>query len=91
MTEHGTESEGEEASVGAQLERAVRDLWSMLVESGENYVVFLDHRGLSTRVEQGADGKFYVAWEGPDETWIPYTGSFDNPREAAFHAFQGPH
>jgi hypothetical protein len=80
-----------EHSVQDQLVRAARDLWSMVQESGERYVVFLDHRGLSTRVEQGQDGLFHLSWEREDGGWIVGDETFANLREAAFHAYQGPH
>lgn len=75
-----------------QLVRAARDLWSAMVESGEDYVVFTDRRRLSTRIERVESGKFRVSWEPEDgEDWIVYGREFENPREAAFHGFQGPH
>jgi len=78
-------------TVREQLEGAVRDLWSLLEESGEEYVVFLDRRRLHTRVERVPRGVYRVSWEQEDGSWISYDGEFQNPREAAFHGFQGPH
>ena len=78
-------------SIQEQLVRAARDLWSPVQDSGEAYVVFLDHRGLPTRVEQDQDGLFRLSWEDEDESWVVGTQKFENLREAAFHAYQGPH
>lgn len=78
-------------SVREQLVRAARDLWSQVHESGDDYVVFTDHRGLPTRIERRPDGAYYVLWENEDETWQTYPRTFENLREAAFHGFQGPH
>jgi hypothetical protein len=75
----------------AQLERAVRDLWSMVQDSGQDYVVFMDRRRLSTRVERTERDRYRVSWEGDDGTWLEHERDFENPREAAFHAYQGPH
>jgi hypothetical protein len=74
-----------------QLVRAVRDLWATVAESGEDYVVFTDRRRLSARVQQTPSGAYRVLWETEDGDWIDFEGSFDNLREAAFHAYQGPH
>jgi hypothetical protein len=71
--------------------RAARDLWSMVQDSGERYVVFLDHRGLSTRVEQGEDGLFRLSWETEEGSWVSGDQTLKSLREAAFHAYQGPH
>lgn len=78
-------------SVREQLEGAVRDLWSLMEESGDSYVVFLDRRRLRARVEQTEGGAFAVRWEGEEGGWITCAGELENPREAAFHAYQGPH
>ena len=78
-------------SPGDQLERAARDLWSQIVEKGEDYVLFLDRRRLATRVRYESDGMYGVSWQQDDESWTPFSRRFDNPREAAFHAYQGPH
>lgn len=79
-------------SLQDQLVRAARDLWSSVVESGDDYVIFMDRRRLSTRVQRTDTGRFQVSWEAEaGESWIVYDGEFDNPREAAFHGFQGPH
>jgi hypothetical protein len=86
-----SEQETGEQSVQEQLVRAARDLWSPVQESGETYVVFLDHRGLSTRVDQGPGGQFHLSWEDEDGSWVASEQSFENLREAAFHAYQGPH
>lgn len=76
-----------------QLERAVRDLWTMLHESGDDYVVFTDRRRLLTRVRRLSNQRYQVSWqpENESETWIVYAREFDDPREAAFHGYQGPH
>lgn len=74
-----------------QLVRAVRDLWSAVVESGEDYVVFTDRRRLPARVQRTEAGAFAVQWETEDGDQIMHERAFDNLREAAFHAYQGPH
>lgn len=93
MSQDDTQSSSgpEHESVREQLERAVRDLWSMLQESGEDYVVFMDRRRMNTRVRRNGRGGYEVSWESEDGAWLPYDREFANPREAAFHAFQGPH
>jgi hypothetical protein len=85
-------SQPDESSVQDQLVRAARDLWSSVIDSGDDYVIFMDHRRLSTRVQKTETGMFQVSWE-PEagESWILHEHEFDNPREAAFHGFQGPH
>lgn len=80
-----------EGSMQEQLERAARDLWSMIVESGEDFIVFMDRRRLNTRVALRSDGMYGVSWELEDGSWIDHTGEFQSPREAAFHGYQGPH
>jgi len=92
MVENGA-AEEETGSIQEQLERAVRDLWSMLEDSGPEYVVFTDRRRLHTRVEHGMDGMYHVSWEPNDDSgvWIEHADAFDQPREAAFHGYQGPH
>lgn len=81
-----------EIPVHDQLVTAVRDLWSSVIESGDTYVVFMDHRRMATRVEMSDGGLFRVSWEAGDgEPWLTYERQFENPREAAFHGFQGPH
>lgn len=80
-----------EGTVQDQLTLAVRDLWTMVVESGEGFVVFTDRRRQNARVERISDGRFGVVWEEVDGSLIPYDRTFDNPREAVFHGYQGPH
>ena len=80
-----------EGTVREQLIRAIRDLWSMPRDSGEDFVVFMDRRRMNARVEQRGDGLFYVLWEELDGSWSEHERAFENPREAAFHAYQGPH
>lgn len=85
-------TESDDASVADQLVRAARDLWSSVLESGDDYVVFMDHRRLSTRVQRTPRGTYEVSWEDEEsDQWIRYEREFENPREAAFHGFQGPH
>lgn len=61
-------------------------------DSGDGFVVFMDRRRLETRVQQESDGLFSVHWEVEDgESWTTHGGRFSNLREAAFHAYQGPH
>jgi hypothetical protein len=75
-----------------QLRVAVRDLWSMPVDSGETHIIFQDRRHLSARVALEEDGEFSVSWEPAEGgEWITQGRRFDNPREAALHAYQGPH
>ncbi len=78
-------------SLQEELEIAVRDLWSMIQESGEDYVVFMDRRRMLTRVQRDPNGMFTVLWEDDDQSWVRYREQFDNLRHAAFHAYQGPH
>ena len=85
MTEGDTPS-----SVREQLERAVRDLWSMVQDAGDDYVQFMDRRRMGTRVER-VDESYRVSWEQEDGSWTTYERTFENPREAAFHGYQGPH
>lgn len=93
MSDLNASQPGDEESVSLrdQLEHAVRDLWSMVSDVGEDYVVFMDRRRLETRVERQADGLFHVQWETDSGEWVSYERAFENPREAAFHGFQGPH
>jgi len=78
-------------TIQEQLVRAARDLWSTVQDSGDEYVVLLDHRALPARVERGPDGLFHLSWETEDGNWTNSDLSFENLREAAFHAYQGPH
>lgn len=79
------------SSVREQLILAARDLWTMVEESGEDFVVFTDRRRLHTRIERRPDGQFAVLWEDETGNWSEYDRTFQNPREAAFHGYQGPH
>lgn len=82
----------DDASVADQLRRAARDLWSSVLESGDDYVVLMDRRRLSARVQRTEGGLYEIGWEADEgNEWITHGRLFDNPREAAFHAFQGPH
>ncbi|HEX8917617.1 MAG TPA: hypothetical protein VF898_03870 [Chloroflexota bacterium] len=85
-----TEGSTDNVSVRDRLQRAARDLWSQVIDLGESYVVFIDRRGLHTRVELGEDGFFRVSWQD-EPSWITFPRTFENPREAALHAYQGPH
>ena len=87
----GSSQETHEQPVRDQLERAARDLWSMVVELGDDYAVFMDRRHLSTRVQRTPDGEYRVSWEQEDGSWTDHAGAFENLREAAFHGYQGPH
>jgi hypothetical protein len=78
-------------SVESQLRGAARDLWSMVEASGEDFVVFMDRRRLSTRVQRTPQGTYRLSWQQEDGTWLDGDRQFENPREAAFHAYQGPH
>ncbi|MGI8968446.1 MAG: hypothetical protein ACR2GA_05005 [Chloroflexota bacterium] len=74
-----------------QLVGAVRDLWSMVQDAGEDYVVLVDRRRLNARVERGDGGLYAVSWEEEDGSRVIFGEHFSNPREAVFHAYQGPH
>lgn len=89
-SEHEMDHAGERP-LKTQLEVAVRDLWTMLEESGDDFAIFMDRGRLRTRVRQDAEGLFHVSWDDGDGVWIEYERSFENVREAAFHAYQGPH
>lgn len=78
-------------TVENQLKGAVRDLWSMLEDSGEDFVVFMDRRRLSTKVQRTPEGAYRLSWQQEDGTWLDGEQLFENPREAAFRAYQGPH
>jgi len=81
-----------EGTVQDQLVRAARDLWTMVIESGEDYIVFVDRRRLQARVERGPDDRYFISWESETEdSWIDYERPFEALREAAFRAYQGPH
>lgn len=86
-----TGGDAEERTVREQLEIAVRDLWTMLEEAGDDFATFMDRRRMRTRVWRDEKGAFHVSWEDPDGSWIEYSRSFAHAREAAFHAYQGPH
>jgi len=73
------------------MKRAVADLWSQCVGTGDDFVAFYDHEGSIARVRQEGDA-YRIAWvqEGDGDTrWLESEREFDNPREAAFVAFQG--
>lgn len=79
-------------SVREQLERAVADLWTMSYETGDDFIVLMDRRRLQARVQRTDDGTYRISWEDEDDdVWREYEGEFSNPREATFHAYQGPH
>lgn len=63
----------------------------MVVEVGEDHIIFFDRRRMNTRVERTPAGMYRVSWERDDGSWDSYHQEFENPREAAFHGFQGPH
>jgi hypothetical protein len=75
------------------MKKAVNDLWSTIARQGDDYVIFYDHFAVPTRVR--FDGTAYrIAWADDPEgagnsTWHESPRTFENPREAAFHAFQG--
>jgi hypothetical protein len=81
----------DERPLKEQLEVAVRDLWTMLEESGDDFAIFMDRRRLRTRVHRSTEGLFHVSWDDGDGQWTEYERTFANVREAAFHAYQGPH
>jgi hypothetical protein len=80
-----------DATPDEQLARAVRDLWSMVEEQGNGFIVFMDRRRVSTRVEVGRDNRYRLMWSDGSGGWTEYHETFANPREACFHGFQGPH
>lgn len=88
---HPDEPPDAEISAKDQLQRAARDLWARIEELGDEHVVFMDRRLLLTRVERVESGLYRVSWEQEDGTWVTHDGVFENPREAAFHGYQGPH
>ena len=64
----------------------------MVIESGEDYIVFVDRRRLRARVDRRPDDLYYISWESDTEDpWIEYERPFEALREAAFRAYQGPH
>jgi hypothetical protein len=75
------------------MKKAVNDLWSTIARHGDNYVVFYDHFAVPARIR--FDGSIYrIAWaEDPEgdgnSVWTETERTFENPREAAFYAFQG--
>jgi len=74
-----------------QLKQAAADLWTSVARSGEDHIVFFDHAGCPTRVRL-EDGGFRIGWaDTADEggSWVESTRRFEDPREAAFYAFQG--
>ena len=83
--------DAEGQTIEEQLVRAARDLWSPVQDSGEEYAVFLDHRALPARVQRVDDGTYRLSWETDEGGWVDSDLTFENPREAAFHAYQGPH
>lgn len=92
MTGAGHPTPGDDGrTVKEQLEIAARDLWTMLEESGDNFAIFMDRRRLRTRVHQDSAGQFHVSWDDGDGEWIEFERTFEHVREAAFHAYQGPH
>jgi|SRR5581483_3104185 len=74
------------------MRRAVTDLWSQPLQTGDDYIVFADHYGNPTRIRMDGD-QYFVAWaveDGNSSRWDEDPHSYDNPRHAALHAFQGP-
>ena len=83
---------GESESPAEGMRRAVADLWSQSIATGDDYLVFHDHFGNPARLRH-EDGRYFIAWvvDGDGEArWDEDENSFDNPRQAALHAFQGP-
>ncbi|HEV3312623.1 MAG TPA: hypothetical protein VG815_19085 [Chloroflexota bacterium] len=73
------------------MRRAVTDLWSQIVEADDDAVVFFDHFGNPARIRR-EEGKYRIGWKVIDAEpyeWQESPRAFDNPREAALHAFQG--
>jgi hypothetical protein len=80
-----------DASVQEQLVKAARDLWCMTEETGEDYIVLIDRRRMPAKVAADSNGRFGVSWTDEDGNVVEHREHFENPREACFHAFQGPH
>lgn len=79
-------------SVQDQLQEAARELWTRTQDVGKDFIVFVDRRNMLTRVKCRDDGLFEVSWESDTgDDWVGHGKFFDNPREAAFHGYQGPH
>ena len=75
-----------------EMARAIGDLWSQVVQTGSDYVVFYDHYGSPARVRYTDDG-YLIAWAddaAEEPVWNESERTFDSPREAALRAFQGP-
>ena len=84
-------SESSDTSAEAMVS-AVSDLWSHVIESGDDFVIFHDHYGNPARIRID-DGKYRIGWvieEAGNSRWDENERPLDNPREAALHAFQGP-
>ena len=79
-----------DASVQEQLVKAARDLWCMTEETGEDYIVLIDRRRMPAKVAASGGG-FRVSWTDEEGNVVVHSRVFENPREACFHAFQGPH
>lgn len=74
------------------LVKAVADLWSQVIQSGEDYVIFYDHYGNPARIRKDQDD-YYVAWavdQHGKSVWDENGEPIENPRHAALLAFQGP-
>ena len=72
--------------------RAIGDLWSQVIQTGADYVVFYDHYGNPARVRYTDDG-YLIAWvddAAEEPVWNESERTLDSPREAALRAFQGP-
>lgn len=83
--------EAEAATPLDQMKRAVADLWSQSISTGDDWVAFYDHDGKPARLRWDGTG-YRIAWViGPDDSpeWDESDDEFDNPRQAALHAFQG--
>jgi hypothetical protein len=72
--------------------RAIADLWSQVIESGDDFVIFHDHYGNPARIRI-ENNEYRIAWvveTNGQSRWDENERAFDSPREAALYAFQGP-
>jgi hypothetical protein len=74
------------------LRRAVADLWSQVLDEGDDYLVLADHYGNPARLRIVPDG-VQIAWavdKDGTSVWDEPDHVFADARHAALHAFQGP-
>lgn len=74
------------------MQRAVADLWSQVIRTGNDHLIFYDHDGNPARLRY-EEGMYRIGWvetAGDESQWDEPERRFDSPREAALRAFQGP-